>query len=176
MKRDFADLTPQEALHVAIFIEERNAELYRQFAELFAEFKDPDSLEIAQAFWEMCEEERRHGTYLQDRYFERYGTRACVVTEEDVRDMIEIPQLESSNIFAMARSNSAISPRSTALQVALEAELTAQRFYTRLAETTPDRHLRAMYAELAGFESDHTAFLQKKIAEAQRAVGGGGES
>lgn len=176
MKRDFADLTPQEALHVAIFIEERNAELYRQFAELFAEFKDPDSLEIAQAFWEMAEEERRHGTYLQDRYFERYGTRACIVTEEDVRDMIEIPQLETSNIFAVARSQTAVSPRSTALQVALEAELTAQRFYARLTETTPDRQLRAMYAELTGFESDHTAFLQKKISEAQRAVGGGGES
>lgn len=173
MKRDFADLTPQEALHVAIFIEERNAELYRQFSELFAEFKDPDSLEIAQAFWEMVEEERRHGTYLQDRYFERYGTRACVVTEDDIRELIEIPQLETSNIFALARSQSAVSPRSTALQVALEAELMAQRFYARLAETTPDRHLRAIYAELAGFETEHTAFLQKKISEAQRAVGGG---
>lgn len=176
MKRDFADLTPQEALHVAIFIEERNASLYAQFAELFAEFKDPDSLEVAQAFWEMAEEERRHGTYLQDRYFERYGTRACVVTEEDVRDMIELPQLETSNILAVARSNTSLSPRRNALKVALEAEQTAQRFYSRLAETTPDRHLRAIYAELAEFETDHTSFLQKKISEAERAVGESGES
>src|ERR1039458_8868921 len=29
MKRSFTSLNPQEALHVAIFIEERNAELYR---------------------------------------------------------------------------------------------------------------------------------------------------
>ena len=29
MKREFTSLTPQEALHVAIFIEERNAELYQ---------------------------------------------------------------------------------------------------------------------------------------------------
>ena len=31
MKRDFASLTPQEALHVAIFIEERNAEIYDRY-------------------------------------------------------------------------------------------------------------------------------------------------
>ena len=34
MKRDFAALSAQEAVHVAIFIEERNAEIYHQFAEI----------------------------------------------------------------------------------------------------------------------------------------------
>jgi len=63
VKRSFASLTPQEALHVAIFIEERNAEIYRQFAEMFAEFRDPESLEIAAAFWDLFNEERRHGKY-----------------------------------------------------------------------------------------------------------------
>ena len=38
MKRDFASLSAQEALHVAIFIEERNADIYHQLAEMFAEF------------------------------------------------------------------------------------------------------------------------------------------
>ena len=59
MKREFTSLTAQEALHVAIFIEERNAELYQQFAELFAEFKDPESLEIAQVFWDMVKDPQR---------------------------------------------------------------------------------------------------------------------
>ena len=40
MKKAFTSLTPQEALHVAIFIEERNAEVYQNFAEMFAEFRD----------------------------------------------------------------------------------------------------------------------------------------
>ena len=75
MKPNFASLTAQEALHVAIFIEERNATIYREFSEMFAEFRDPESLEIAAAFWEMSNEERRHGTTLQKRYFERHGTR-----------------------------------------------------------------------------------------------------
>ena len=80
LKRYFASLTPQEALHVAAFIEERNAEIYHQFAELFAEFHDPESLEIASTFWDMAAEERNHGTELQKRYFDRYGTRPCAIT------------------------------------------------------------------------------------------------
>lgn len=172
MKREFASLTPQEALHVAIFIEERNAELYEQFSDLFADFKDPDSLEIAQVFWEMAQEERRHGTLLQDKYFDRYGTQSCVVTEEEIQEMIEVPRLENSDIFALARTKGAISPRRTALQVALEAEQSAQRYYFRLAETTRDAKLRAAYLELATFENDHTQLLARKLAETERAVGG----
>ena len=53
MKRSFASLNPQEALHVAIFIEERNAELYQQFADMFTEFADSESLVIAEVFREM---------------------------------------------------------------------------------------------------------------------------
>ena len=48
MQRSFASLTAQEALHVGICIEDRNAELYHGFAELFTEFGDEESLEIAE--------------------------------------------------------------------------------------------------------------------------------
>ena len=172
MKREFSTLTAQEALHVAIFIEERNAELYGQFAEMFAELKDPESLEIAQVFWDMANEERGHGTRLQEIYFERYGTQACVVTEEDIREMIEVPRLEQSDIFAVARAKGAISPRRTALQIALDSEATALRYYSQLVEKTKDRALRQIYNELAAFEAGHTDFLEKRLAEAKRAVGG----
>ena len=172
MKREFSSLTPQEALHVAIFIEERNAELYGQFAEMFAELKDPDSLEIAQVFWDMSTEERGHGTRLQELYFDRYGTQACVVTEEDIREMIEVPRLENSDIFALARAKGAVSPRKAALQIALESEQTAMRYYAQLIEKSRDRDLRQTYTELANFEADHNQFLERKLAEAKRAVGG----
>ena len=172
MKREFASLTSQEALHVAIFIEERNAELYGQFAEMFAELKDPESLEIAQVFWDMSNEERGHGTRLQELYFERYGTQACVVTEDDIREMIEVPRLEKSDIFAVTRAKGAVSPRKVALQVALESEQAAMRYYAQLVDKTRDRALRQTYVELSNFEADHTQFLERKLAEAKRAVGG----
>jgi rubrerythrin len=173
MKREFTSLSPQEALHVAIFIEERNAELYQQFAEMFAEFKDPDSLEIAQVFWDMATEERSHGTMLQERYFDRYGTQACVVTEEDICELLEVPKLESGELFAAGRGHVTVAPSKAALQIALEAEETAMRYYAQLVERTNDRNLRSMYAELANFEADHTEFLRRKLNEVKRATTGG---
>lgn len=172
MKRDFVSLSPQEALHVAIFIEERNAEIYHQFAEMFAEFHEPESLEIASAFWDMANEERQHGTLLQKRYFDRYGTRPCAVTEEDIRDFIEVPKLENGDIFTISKLKVGRSPRQMALEVALAAEQNAQRYYTRLAETTDDPELRAVYREFAEFETGHSDWLERKVAEARRTSGG----
>ncbi len=176
MKREFTSLSAQEALHVAIFIEERNAEIYSQFAELFAEFRDTESLEIAQVFAEMAEEERHHGTELQERYFERYGTRACAITEDDISDFIEVPRLENGDIFAIARAHAHPAPAQKALEVALAAEKSALRYYSRLVEFTDDLELRALYFELSSFEGEHTSILERKLAESNRAISGGGES
>src|SRR5512141_3253989 len=169
MKREFASLSAQEALHVAIFIEERNAEIYTQFAELFAEFKDSESLQIAQVFHEMAEEERHHGTMLQERYFERYGTQHCIITEENIRELIEVPKLETGELFAIVRSNTSISPRFKALEIALVAEEGAQKFYSRLIPQTKDEKLKQIYLELAEFEDGHSRFLRSKIESARRA-------
>jgi hypothetical protein len=127
MNRDFMSLTAQEALHVAIFIEERNAEIYHQFAEMFAEFRDPESLEIAATFWDMANEERKHGTLLQKRYFDRYGTRPCAVTEEDIGDFIEVPHLENGEIFTFSKLKVGRSPRQMALEIAMAAEPPVER-------------------------------------------------
>jgi rubrerythrin len=172
MKRDFASLTAQEALHVAIFIEERNAEIYHQFAEMFAEFRDPESLEIAAAFWDMANEERKHGTLLQKRYFDRYGTRPCAVTEEDIRDFIEVPRLENGEIFTFSRLKVGRSPRQMALEIAIQAEQNAVRFYARLSETTEDTELRELYRDFLQFETGHTDWVEKKLSEARRTQGG----
>lgn len=172
MKRDFASLTVQEALHVAIFIEERNAEIYHQFAEMFAEFRDPESMEIAGTFWDMANEERGHGTLLQKRYFDRYGTRPCAVTEEDIRDFIEVPRLENGEIFTFSRLKVGRSPRQMALEVAMTAEQNAVRYYTRMSETTEDADLRGLYREFVDFEASHSDWLEKKLADTRRTSGG----
>jgi rubrerythrin len=162
MKREFSSLSAQEALHVAIFIEERNAALYEEFAGLFTEFKDPESLEMAATFMEMAEEERAHSSQLQERYFERYGRSGCAITEEEVREIIEMPRLDNG-IFAIAKAKVSPVPARQALEVALAAELSAQRFYRRLAEITPDPALRNFYKELATFEKDHTRDLERRM-------------
>ena len=165
MTRAFASLNPQEALHVAIFIEERNAEIYQRFAEMFTEFRDPESLEIAGVFWDMSVEEKRHSTQLQGKYQERYGNASCAMTEEDLKDMIEVPKLESSEVFAAAE-NCEATPRERAIQVALHAEESAQDFYAQLVPQTSDQALRRLYVELATMEEGHVVFLQSALEAA----------
>ncbi len=170
MKRDFSSLSAQEALHVAIFVEERNSVIYSQFAELFRGFDEREAQEIADVFGDMAEEERQHGTELQERYFERYGSQPCSLTEEDIQDLIEVPQLSDGNIFAIARAGATQAPRSHALAIALKAEETALRFYHRLAQITDDAELCAFYTELSLFETDHVQDLRRQMELALRAA------
>jgi rubrerythrin len=171
MKRAFGSLSPQEGLHVAIFIEERNAEIYRNFSEMFAQFGDPDSLEISLAFLEMSLEERHHSSRLQQRYAERYGTRPCSVTEDDVSDLIEVPNLHSADVFNVHESDPT-SPRDKAFAVAIVTEKAAADFYRRLADGTHDPGLRAFYQEFVQVESQHSSWLEQRVANAQRHDGG----
>ena len=168
MKRDFASLSAQEALHLAIYVEERNGGLYSQFSELFKHFGDRNSLEIADVFLDMAYEERRHGAMLQMRYAERYGDETCSLTEEDVRPLLELPRLSDGSIFAIARAGASSAPSSHALEVALAAEKSAQRFYTHLLQYTDDPDLRALYSELSEFEDAHVALLTRRMQALRR--------
>jgi len=163
MKRSFASLNPQEALHVAIFIEERNAELYQRFAEMFAEFRDSDSLEIASVFQEMAEEEKDHSSKLQSSYIERFGTSSCALTEEDLVELIEVPRLEEGDFF-FAPGQKIVSARDRALQVALSAERSAQRYYADLVAKTAPGPLRLLYRELAEMEDGHVASIEQRMS------------
>jgi len=162
MKRSFAALSPQQALEVAISIEKRNAEIYHRFAEMFTEFGDEVSLEIGAIFWEMAIEEKGHQALLQQKYTEHYGDSTCFLTEEDLVELIEVPRLENADVFGAG--NDAITARERALQVALCAELSAQGFYTKLAEQTPTGPLRQIYCDLAQMEDGHVAYLEAKLA------------
>ena len=163
MQRSFVSLNPQEALQVAISIEDRNAELYHRFAEMFTEFGDEESLEIAAVFWEMGIEERSHSSILKQNYIERYGDAACPITEQDVMEIVEAPKLENGDVFAAGHG---VTPgRVRALNVALHAEADAQQFYSKLAKQTPAGPLRDLFQDLAEMEDSHVAYLESKLVQ-----------
>jgi rubrerythrin len=164
MQRAFASLTAQEALNVAIFIEERNAGIYHRFAEMFTEFHDADSLEIASVFWDMAVEEKRHSSLLQATYQDRYGNSRCSLTEENLLELIEVPRLDDGDVFAN-RPAVEFSARERALQVAFTAETSAHNFYVRLVQQTEPGPLRRLYTELSMMEEGHVGFLQKILEE-----------
>jgi len=161
MQRTFASLTAQEALGIAISIEERNAEIYHRFAEMFTEFGDEESLEIASVFWEMAVEERGHHALLERKYWEQYGIPERLCTEDELVELIEVPKLDEADVFS---AGGRLSGQQRALQVALQAEVSARQFYGRLVEQTPKNPLRQTYRELAEMEEGHIAFLQAKLA------------
>jgi rubrerythrin len=174
MKRTFNSLTDQEALHAAVFIEERNAEIYHRFAEMFVEFRDDDSLAIASVFWDMAAEERHHSTLLQHRYEELFGSQPCALTDDDIYEFIEIPRLEDADVFSAATARDHRSPKERALQVGLTAELGARKFYSDLIMNCKDPRQKRLYNELAEFEGEHVAFLERKLADASRQGTGSG--
>lgn len=162
MQRTFASLTPEEALGIAISIEERNAGIYHHFAEMFTEFGDAESLEIAAVFWEMAVEERGHHAMLERKYWERFGVPERLYTEDELVELIEVPKLHEGEVFAAAEG---LPGRRRALQVALRAEVSAQQFYSKLAVKAPDSTLRRTYHELAEMEDGHIAFLHGKLTQ-----------
>lgn len=160
MPRSFASLAPSEALQVAISIEQRNAEVYHRFAEMFTEFGDEESLEIASVFWEMAVEERGHRSQLEQKYAAMFGALQENLTEAELDQLVEVPKLNGSDVFT---SSNELSARNRALHVALQAEIGAQEFYAKLVEGTPDGPLRQMYRDLAEMEDGHVAFLANKL-------------
>jgi rubrerythrin len=165
MQRSFESLSPQEVLQVAISIENRNAELYHNFAEMFTEFADKESLDIAAVFWEMAVEERGHSWQLKQKYAELYGDLMCSITEQELLEIIEVPKLESGNVLDPVADG--MPGRVRALKVALQAEVGAQEFYQNLAERTPPGQLRDIFVYLASMEDSHVSYLATKLEQNQ---------
>ncbi len=156
MRRSLAELSPQEILWVALRIEERNARIYENYAEMF-EWYEPDT---AQTFREMAREEREHGRRLGAMYAERYGEAACDLTEEEIREIVEAPVFEDGEAFVYDRVR-----RRQAFEVGREAERRARAFYTEMAERTTDAAVRALFRELAEIESEHESVFAQRLAE-----------
>jgi rubrerythrin len=162
MLRTFASLTPAEALQAAISIEQRNAEVYHRFAEMFTEFGDDESQEIASVFWEMAVEEQSHRSLLEEKYVQTYGPLSSTLTEDELNEMVEVPKLDDDDIFT---SLGTLSARDRALSVALRAEVGAQDFYEKLVKRTPDGPLRQVFNDLARMEDGHVAYLESKLVD-----------
>ena len=71
--------------------------------------------------------------------------------------------MEDGDVFAATRDGRTSNPRGRALQVALNAEQSAQRYYADLADKTPEGKLRRLYRDLAEMEDEHVAYIQRKL-------------
>lgn len=153
------ELKPHEVLKVAIWIERRNTAIYQNFAEMFQGYDE----EIRKALLDMADEETDHGKKLEELYRHVFGNMECALTDKDIKEIVESPQLEDGEVFITDSMK-----LEDALLVGLKAEQNAKKFYTDLARRTTNAELKTMYETLANVEVEHELLMQKKLDEVRQ--------
>jgi hypothetical protein len=116
-------------------------------------------------FYDLANLERQHGIPLTARYVERFGGVHADITEEDIWNLIEMPRLRVGDILAAAEAGDLVLARRMAFEMALATECSTVSYYARLAETTPDPELKALYKEFVAFEQEHTDGLEQALGQ-----------
>jgi rubrerythrin len=147
---DHAALDLQDALDLAILVEEEAAERYRDFAAQLAAHGTPDAAEL---FAALSIEEERHGADLAHRRQARFAGAPRRVHRGMLWD-VEAPGFEHAQAFMGAR---------LALAVAMAAEGKARAFYADLAAHARDAEAKALFAELEAEEVEHQARLKRAL-------------
>jgi rubrerythrin len=147
---DFSRLRLQDALDLAILIEEEAEERYLEFAEQMETFHTPDA---AHFFRFMAGNESRHGQELRHRRQARFGGQPAAVDRDMLWD-VEAPTYDRARAFMSARR---------ALQVALESEIKAHDFFARALPGLQDLEVKKLFEELRDEEVEHQALVREQL-------------
>jgi len=149
---DFASLTLQDALDLAILVEEEAQERYLEFAEQMESHSTP---EAAGFFKFMAGNEAKHGEELRDRRKKLFGDAASRVRREMLWD-VEAPEYDQARAF--------MSPRA-AMQVALDSEIKAHGYFVGALAHIQDPGVRQLFEELRDEEVFHQDLVRKELAK-----------
>jgi erythrin-vacuolar iron transport family protein len=148
---DFARLTLQDALDLAVLIEEEAEERYQDFAD---QMDATQSLEAARFFRFMSGNEARHGRELRARRQERFGDARIAVHRGMLWD-VEAPAYERAQRFMSARQ---------ALVVARESEVKAHDYFALALPHVTDPEVRSLFEELRLEEVEHQRLVDAQLA------------
>jgi rubrerythrin len=149
-KLDFATIDLQDALDLAILIEEEAQERYLEFQKIVGGRYKGDAADM---FKMMSESEAKHHTALvaqRRRLFKSAPRRVDRSWFEDV----EAPDRGKPRVF--------MGPRQ-ALEVALESEEKAHDFFAQALRHVKDPEARKLFEELKGEELQHQAWVKKAM-------------
>lgn len=149
-KLDFATLDLQDALDLAILIEEEARERYQEFQKLVGGRYQGDASEV---FKLMAESEGKHHAELLARRTQLFKGAAVRVDRSWFED-VEAPDRGKPRVF--------MGPRQ-ALEVALESEEKAHDFFAGALEHVKDATVKALFEELKGEELQHKKYLMKVL-------------
>jgi rubrerythrin len=143
-------LTVQEALDLAILIEEEAHERYLALARQVGGRYAGDAADM---FRLMAANEAKHGEQLAARRRQLFGAAPRVVTRDMLYD-VEAPDLGAARVFMSARQ---------AMEVALSSEQKARDFFEASLPHVRDPDVRTLFAELRDEEVQHAAFVRARI-------------
>jgi erythrin-vacuolar iron transport family protein len=141
MSKTIKDLTPREALALAIVAEEEDGRIYGDFAErMRAEYPD-----TAKALTTMRGEEEGHRRRLFDLYRQRFGEHIPLVRRQDVKGFISRKPLWVQNVLTASMIRREVE----------SMEQQAQKFYQTAASQCTDADVRQLFGDLAVEEGKH---------------------
>ena len=149
---DFERLSLQDALDLAIMIEEEAAERYE---ELAAQMEVHHTPEAAQFFHFMVKNETKHGEELTARRKQLFGDAPRNVDSSMVWE-VEAPEYEKVRVFMTAKD---------ALTVALQSEEKAFRFFEGAVKYVKDDEVLKLFEELKQEEIEHQDLVKKELAK-----------
>jgi rubrerythrin len=150
---DFAELTLQDALDLAILVEEEAQERYLEFVD---QMEKHHTGEAAGFFAAMAKNEQRHGEELRARRRSLFGDAPSRMKRSMLWD-VEAPDYDQSRAFMSARQ---------AMNVALAAETKAHEFFVRAIPHLADPEVKRLFQELRDEEILH----QSLVREAMRSL------
>ena len=149
---DFAALSLQDALDLAVLIEEEARERYQEFADQMEAHHTP---EAAGFFRLMAVNEEKHRVELAARRQERFGDAPSAVTRAMLFD-VEAPDYDEARAF--------MSPRS-AMKAALQSEEKAYAFFAAALPGITNTEVKALFTELRDEEVVHQNLVRAELAK-----------
>jgi rubrerythrin len=151
MAIDFGTLSLQDALDLAISIEEEAKERYDGFVRQVGGGRYAG--DAADMFRLMAGYEEKHRADLQTRRQELFGSAPRVITV-DLIDDVEAPDRGEPRVFMSAHQ---------AMEVALSSEEKAHAFFDGALKHVTDPRVKALFEELRSDEEDHIRLVRQRL-------------
>jgi rubrerythrin len=156
---DFASLSLQDALDLAVLVEEEAQERYLDFVDQMEKHHTP---EAARFFATMAKNEQKHGDELRAKRRRLFGDAPSRVRRAMLWD-VEAPDYDQPRAFMTARQ---------AMDVALRSETKAHEFFVLAIPHLGDPEVKGLFQELRDEEVLH----QSLVREAMRSLPPGGDT
>jgi len=143
---DFTDLSLQDTLDLAVAIEEEARERYLEFVDQMTRHHTPEAAEF---FDRIANSELTHAERIRQRRRALFGDAEVTVDRSPVYE-VEAPEYDQVRAFMTVHR---------ALEVALESERKAFRFYERALDVVNDAEVRELFEDLKEQEVLHQQLI-----------------